>query len=77
METKRDVAATRSSLSFQCQLRDDIHIDWSESTMGDGAAQSTGEGESGVKINAGELLLNWGLDSCHCELYEKVMGEKK
>lgn len=52
-------------------------IDWSESTMGDGAAQSTGEGESGVKINAGELLLNWGLDSCHCELYEKVMGEKK
>lgn len=53
---------------------ENLHIDGGESTVGDGAADSTGNGESGVKGSAAELLgslslddgSNWG-GSGHCE----------
>ena len=34
-----------------------IHINGSQSTVGDGAADGAGEGEAGVELNAAELLL--------------------
>lgn len=38
----------------------DLHIDWGETTVSDGAADSTSEGESGVKVGTGELLRSVG-----------------
>ena len=34
----------------------DLHIDWSEAAMGDGAADGTGEGKARVEGDAAELL---------------------
>ena len=38
-----------------------LHIDGSESTVGDGTADSAGKGESGVESNAAELGRGGGL----------------
>lgn len=38
----------------------DLHIDRSKSSVGDGAADSTSEGESGVESKAAELLRSSG-----------------
>lgn len=51
---------------------DNIHIDGSESTVSDGAADSTGEGETSVQGNALGLLLGDGLSQSsgsrgHCD----------
>jgi hypothetical protein len=56
-----------------------LHIDWSESTVGDGAADGTGEGESGVESNSRELLRSGsdGSSGGHCEGYELMRREKK
>lgn len=40
----------------------DLHIHGSQTTVGDGTADGTGEGESGVKGDARELLGGVGLD---------------
>lgn len=49
--------------------RRNVHIDWSETTVGDRAADSAGKSESGVKVDAGKLfwcssesLLNDGIN---------------
>lgn len=41
----------------------DLHIDGSESTVGDGAADCTSQGESGVEGDTAELLGGVGLCS--------------
>lgn len=53
---------------------ENLHIDGGKSTVGDGAAESTGNGESGVEGSAAELLRSLSLDdgsnwggSGHCE----------
>jgi hypothetical protein len=49
--------------------RVNIHIDGSQATVGDGAADSAGEGEAGVESEALELLGlgQRNLSSGHCD----------
>lgn len=64
----------------------DLHIDGGEATVGDGAADSAGEGEAGVQADArqrrgGRGLVGDGLDlggsgSSHCVGCEEVVGER-
>ncbi len=56
-------------------IRDNIHINWGKSTVGDGAADSTSERESGVERDRAELLLSWwedNLDVGHICVVERI-----
>lgn len=55
----REIGARRKGLNG---AREDEHIDRSHGTVSDGAAESTGKGETGVQIDTGELLGLEGLD---------------
>lgn len=59
---------------------ENLHIDWGEGCVGDGAADGAGEGESGVESWTAELLNSLGLDNNwggggHCECV--CMGERR
>lgn len=63
-----------------------LHIDGGEGTVGDGAADSTGKGESGVEGNAGKLAGGVGLgllddsvnlSGSHCEYVVRNWTKEK
>jgi hypothetical protein len=47
---------------------ENLHIDWGKGTVGDGAADSASQGESGVERDTGQLLCRRSCsDGGHCE----------
>lgn len=50
-------------LELELELTDSIHIDWSEGTVSDGAANSTSKSEPGDEIQALGLFLG----GSHCD----------
>jgi hypothetical protein len=56
-------------------LRLNVHIDRSQSTVGDGATDGTSKGESGVELQTGQLA--WSIGSGEFDASIDLVGDRR